>query len=110
MLMKKVIGKILNILINFFGALIKPGSLTISALFETLMRENRTFSNILQNVKTLFLPISIILRLIPIEIPKKYKTEVLLMSTALVKSCSRPVMLPFYLAILEVYRIPNRAL
>ncbi len=34
-----------------------------------------TFSNILQKVNSNLLPISIILRLIPIEIPKKYKIE-----------------------------------
>ncbi len=39
------------------------------------MWKNFTFSNILQKIKSYFLPISIILRLIPIEIPKKYKTE-----------------------------------
>jgi hypothetical protein len=39
------------------------------------MRKNCTFSNILQKVKSKILPISIILRLIPIEIPKKYKIE-----------------------------------
>jgi hypothetical protein len=35
------------------------------------MRKNCTFSNILQKVKSYFLPVSIILRLIPIEILNK---------------------------------------
>jgi hypothetical protein len=39
------------------------------------MRKNCTFLNILQKLKSYILPISIILRLIPIEIPKKYKIE-----------------------------------
>jgi hypothetical protein len=39
------------------------------------MRKNCTFSNILQKVESYFLPISITLRVIPIEIPKKYKIE-----------------------------------
>jgi len=68
--------RILSILVHFLGVFIKPGSLTISALFETLMRKNLTFSDILQKVKTLFLPISIILRLIPYPLKfQKYKIE-----------------------------------
>jgi hypothetical protein len=46
----------------------------ITALFAFLKckcEKNCTFSNILQKVKSYFLPISIILRVIPIEIPKK---------------------------------------
>jgi hypothetical protein len=39
------------------------------------MRKNCKFSNILQKVKSYFLPIPTILRLIPVEIPKKYKIE-----------------------------------
>jgi hypothetical protein len=39
------------------------------------MRKNCTFSNILQKVKSYFLAISINLRVIPIEIPKKDKIE-----------------------------------
>jgi hypothetical protein len=50
----------------------------IIALFAVLKckcEKNCTFSNIFQRVKSYFLPISIILRVIPIEIPKKYKIE-----------------------------------
>jgi hypothetical protein len=50
----------------------------IIALFVILKckcEKNCTFSNILQKVKSYFLPISIILCVIPIEIPKKYKIE-----------------------------------
>jgi hypothetical protein len=39
------------------------------------MRKNCKFLNILQKVKSYFLTLSIILRLIPIEIPKKYNIE-----------------------------------
>ncbi len=50
----------------------------IIALFAFLKckcEKNCKFSNILQKVKSYFLAISINLRVIPIEIPKKYKIE-----------------------------------
>jgi hypothetical protein len=43
--------------------------------FKCKCEKNCTFSNILQKVKSYFLAISINLRLIPIEIPKKYIIE-----------------------------------
>ncbi len=39
------------------------------------MRKKLYILNILQNVKSYFLPISIILRVIPIEFQEKYKIE-----------------------------------
>jgi hypothetical protein len=48
----------------FFGVII-----ALFAYFKYKCEKNRTFSNILQKVDSYFVPISIILRLIPIEIP-----------------------------------------
>ncbi len=45
--------------------------IALFAYFKCKCEKNCTFSNILQKVKSYFLPISIILSVIPIEIPKK---------------------------------------
>jgi hypothetical protein len=50
--------------------------IALFAILKCKCEKNCTFSNILQKVKSYFFAnISIILRVIPIEIPKKYKIE-----------------------------------
>ena len=45
--------------------------IALFAILKCKCEKNYTFSNIFQKVKSYFLPISIILRVIPVEIPKK---------------------------------------
>ncbi len=57
---------------RFFRVIIP---VSLFANFKCKCGKNWKFSNILQKVKSYFLPISIILRLIPNPFPKKYKLK-----------------------------------